>query len=68
MLGFLLYYVGVGLILALPLISMVETVDEVSSVNPREMVLTIFLWPWLWVLLGKMFVEFLIKELCTKTK
>jgi hypothetical protein len=68
MLGFLLYYVGIGLILALPLISMVETVDEVSSVNPREMVLTIFLWPWLWVLLGKMFVEFLIKELCTKTK
>jgi hypothetical protein len=68
MLGFLLYYVGVGLILALPLISMVETVGEVSSVNPREMVLTIFLWPWLWVLLGKMFVEFLIKELCTKTK
>ena len=68
MLGFLLYYVGVGLILALPLISMVETVDEVSSVNPREMVLTIFLWPWLWILLGKMFVEFLIKELCTKTK
>ncbi len=68
MLGFLLYYVGVGLILALPLISMVETVDEVSSVNPREIVLTIFLWPWLWVLLGKMFVEFLIKELCTKTK
>lgn len=68
MLGFLLYYVGIGLILALPLISMVETVDEVSSVNPREIVLTIFLWPWLWVLLGKMFVEFLIKELCTKTK
>jgi hypothetical protein len=68
MIALLLYYVGIGLILALPLISMVETVDEVSSVNPREMVLTIFLWPWLWVLLGKMFVEFLIKELCTKTK
>lgn len=68
MIDFLLYYVGVGLILALPLISMVETVDGVPSVNPREMVLTIFLWPWLWILLGKMFVEFLIKELCTKTK
>jgi len=68
MIALLLYYVGIGLILALPLIYVVEEIDEVSSVNPREMALTIFAWPWLWILLGRMFVEFLIKEICTKTK
>jgi hypothetical protein len=68
MIGFLLYYVGIGLILALPLIYVVEEVDEVPRVTPYEVFLTIFLWPWLWILLIKMFVQFLIKELCTWIK
>lgn len=65
---FILYYVGIGLVLSLPLISLVETVDEVEGVTPREVVLTIFGWPYLWILLIKMFVEFVIRELCTKTE
>lgn len=64
----ILYYVGIGLVLSLPLISMVETVDEVEGVTPREVVLTIFGWPYLWILLIKMFVQFIIRELCTKTE
>ena len=62
------YYVGIGLILALPLIALVQSTDEVKSVSTKEVFLTIFFWPWLWVLLGKMFVEFVKDELCIKTK
>lgn len=65
---FILYYVGIGLVLSLPLISMVESVGEVEGVTSREVVLTIFGWPYLWILLVKMFVKFVIKELCTKTE
>lgn len=65
---FIFYYVGIGLVLSLPLISLVETVDEVEGVTPSEVVLTIFGWPYLWILLIKMFVEFVIRELCTKTE
>lgn len=65
---FILYYVGIGLVLALPLISVVEITDEVEGVTLREVVLTIFGWPYLWILLIKMFVQFIIRELCTKTE
>lgn len=64
----LLYYVGIGLVLALPLISLAQSNDEVESVSTKEVFLTIFLWPWLWVLLGKMFFNFIKDELCIKTK
>jgi len=64
----LLYYVGIGLILALPLIALVQSTDEVESVSTKEVFLTIFFWPWLWVLLGKMFFNFVKDELCIKTK
>jgi hypothetical protein len=68
MIALLLYYVGIGLILALPLIYVVEEVDEVPSVNTREVFLTVFMWPWLWILLLTSFVQFLIKQTCTKIK
>lgn len=64
----LLYYVGIGLVLALPLISLAQSNDEVESVSTKEVLLTIFLWPWLWVLLGKMLFNFVKDELCIKTK
>lgn len=64
----LLYYVGIGLVLALPLIALVQNTDEVECVSTKEVLLTIFFWPWLWVLLGKMFFNFVKDELCIKTK
>lgn len=64
----LLYYVGIGLVLALPLISLVQNDDEAEPVNTREVFLTIFFWPWLWVLLGQMFFNFIKNQLCIKTK
>lgn len=61
-------YFAIGLILALPLIGLVENVKDMSSCTKKEVLLTVFLWPWLWALLGQMFVKFLIKELCIKIK
>lgn len=65
---YIVNYFAIGLVLALPLIAMVESVKEVPSCTKKEVILTVFLWPWLWLLLGQMFVEFLIKQLCIKTK
>lgn len=62
MLFYILVYVGIGLILALPLLSVSTCVGDDNSINTKEVFLTIFFWPWLWVLLGKLFVEFVNKS------
>jgi hypothetical protein len=62
------YYIGIGLVLTLPLISLAYSNGEVETVSTKEVFLTVFLWPWLWALLGKMIFNFIKKELCIKIK
>ena len=60
---YVLHYVFIGITLALPLITSTETCDKTEPTTPKEVLLTIFFWPWLWVLLIEMFIKFLIRKL-----
>jgi ABC-type iron transport system FetAB permease component len=62
-LHYVLHYVFIGATLALPLITATEASEKTSPVTPKEVLLTIFAWPWLWVLLIEMFIKFLIRKL-----
>lgn len=60
---YVLEYLFIGATLSIPLILSVERCKNCTQTTPKEVFLTIFFWPWLWVLLIKMFIEFLSKNL-----
>lgn len=64
LLQYLLHYILIGVILTLPLIAVIQQDQEGDPITPRELFLSIFLWPWLWILLINMFVKFIIGRVC----
>jgi hypothetical protein len=60
---YVLEYLFIGATLSIPLILSVERCEYCTKNTTKEVLLTIFFWPWLWVLLIKMFIEFLFKDL-----
>ena len=60
---YVLEYLFIGATLSIPLILSVDKCENCTKITTKEALITIFFWPWLWVLLIKMFIEFLSKNL-----